>query len=90
MAGWTLGRMENESMTLWFKHWALGCMENESMTLWFEHSSGTEENGGNCYLELSPCGTMVALIDADGTACLPKPVITMLRRAGVFVDSTFE
>lgn len=70
--------------------WTLGRMENESMTLWFEHSSGTEENGGNCYLELSADGAQVDLIDADGTFSLPKPVITLLRQAGVFVDSTFE
>ena len=70
--------------------WTLGRMENESMTLWFEHASGTEDKGGNCYLELSDDGTQVDLIDADGTYCLPLAVVTMLRQAGVFVDSTFE
>lgn len=68
--------------------WTLGRVENEPMVLWFEHSSGVEGRGGNCYLEFT--GSQVELVDADGTAELPKPVITMLRQAGVMVGTEFE
>lgn len=67
--------------------WTLGTArrDSEPMVLWFEHDNGT---GGNCYLEFT--GPQIELVDADGTAELPKPVITMLRQAGVFVDPDFE
>ena len=68
--------------------WTLGRMESDPMVLWFEHSSGVEGRGGNCYLDY--VGTGLELIDADGTTELPKPVITMLRQAGVTVDPDFE
>ena len=67
--------------------WTLGTArrDSEPMVLWFEHDNGT---GGNCYLEFT--GSQVELVDADGTVELPKPVITMLRQAGVFVGPDFE
>lgn len=68
--------------------WTLGRMQFDTMVLWFEHTSGVEGRGGNCYLEIT--GAQVDLVDADGTAELPKPVITMLRQAGVFVGPYFE
>jgi hypothetical protein len=64
--------------------WTLGRMESDPMVLWFEHDNGTD---GNCYLEI---GAQVDLVDADGTVELPKPVITMLRQAGVMVSPDFE
>ena len=67
--------------------WTLGTArrDSEPMVLWFEHDNGT---GGNCYLEFT--GSQVYLVDADGTVELPKPVITMLRQAGVMVGTEFE
>jgi hypothetical protein len=64
--------------------WTLGRMESEPMVLWFEHIT----DSGNCYLDYTDLG--LELIDADGTAELPKPVLTMLRQAGVFVGPEFE
>ena len=67
--------------------WTLGMarMESEPRVLWFEHDNGT---GGNCYLDYTGLG--FELVDADGTTELPKPVITMLRQAGVMVSPDFE
>lgn len=56
---------------------------------YFEHNKLGDERGGELWFEAGP-GCKLELIDYDGTACLPKRVADILRRAGYVVSPDFN
>jgi hypothetical protein len=61
---------------------------------WYEHDDLGDEAGGGLWFEIdtsAPDGNLrLELVDYDGMAILPKPIVTSLRANGILVSEDFE